>query len=334
MKCFCEHCNQMAEYEVKTITETYPVYGENIDIDASVAVCMTCKSILFNEELDSKNLILAQNVYRNKHKLLTADEIIGIRKQYGLSQRSFAKLLDWGDKTIRRYEAGAVQSRAHNSLLLFLRNPENMYEYLRQNEVMLEDKQLNKLKEHLKDLNSNIDENLENEFISKLFPADLSIENGYKVFDFDKFAACVLYFLQHNSELLIVKLNKLLNYADMLFFKENGVSLTGTRYIHLPYGPVPDQYSLLYGILERRKFICFEIEQFDNGFEKHILHSGPVPFDTELLPQELEVLEKINNKFSSFGSKQIADYSHNERGYKETKQGDVISYEYAEDIII
>ena len=334
MKCFCEHCNQMTEYEITTISETYPVYGENIDIKASVAVCMNCKSIVFNEELDSKNLIIAQNIYRNKHKLLTANEIIEIRKQYGLSQRSFAKLLDWGDKTIRRYESGAVQSRAHNSLLLFLKNPDNMYEYLKQNEVKLDEKHLNKLMDCLQNLNSNFDENIENEFISKLFPADLSLENGYKVFDFDKFTACVLYFLQHNTELLIVKLNKLLSYADMLFFKENGVSLTGTRYIHLPYGPVPDQYSLLYGILERRKIICFEIEQFDNGFEKHVLHTGTVPVELKLLPQELGVLEKINNKFASYGSKQIADYSHNERGYKETKQGDVISYEYAEDIKI
>ena len=334
MKCFCEHCNQMSDYEIKTVSETYPIYDENINIKASVAVCKKCNSILFNEELDSKNLILAQNIYRNKHKLLTADEIIAIRNQYGLSQRSFAKLLDWGDKTIRRYESGSVQSRAHNSLLLFLRNPENMYEYLQQNEIMLEEKQLNKLKDHLKSLKPNIDENLESEFISKLFPADLSLENGYKVFDFEKFAACVLYFIKHNSELLIVKLNKLLNYADMQFFKENGVSLTGTRYIHLPYGPVPDQYSLLYGILERRGFVSFEIEQFDNGFEKHILTSGKVFLENDLLPQELDVLEKINTKFASFGSKQIADYSHNEKGYKQTKQGEVISYEYAEDILI
>ena len=41
---------------------------------------------------------------------------------------------------------------------------------------------------------------------------------------------------------------------------------------------------------------------------------------------------KVVSKFASFGSKQIADYSHNERGYRETKQGDVISYAYAADI--
>lgn len=34
------------------------------------------------------------------------EEIKKIREQYGLSQRSFAKLLNWGDKTICRYENG------------------------------------------------------------------------------------------------------------------------------------------------------------------------------------------------------------------------------------
>lgn len=72
MKCFCDHCNEMVEYDVKNIAESYPVYGEQIEIPATVAVCKKCGAILFNEELDSKNLLLAQNEYRRKHKLLTA----------------------------------------------------------------------------------------------------------------------------------------------------------------------------------------------------------------------------------------------------------------------
>ena len=66
-------------------------------------------------------------------------EIKKIREQYGLSQRAFAKLLNWGDKTNYRYENGSIQDRAHNSLLLFLREPENMRTYLTENEVLLDD---------------------------------------------------------------------------------------------------------------------------------------------------------------------------------------------------
>lgn len=331
VKCFCEHCNAMAEYEIRTVPESYPVYGEQTEVLASVAVCKNCGNVIFNEELDSANLLLACDAYRRKHKLLSPVEIIAIREQYGLSQRSFAKLLDWGDKTIRRYESGSVQSKAHNSLLLFLRDPENMDAFLAQNEVCLEEKQLLKLREKIASLRGNSGEP-DYEYVSKLFPAQLTMENGFKRFNLDKFALCILFFIQTVPELLIVKLNKLLNYGDMLFYKETGVSLTGSRYIHLPYGPVPDQYSILYGLLEKRGIIRSEFEQLDNGFEKHILKAGGTLVGSELTERELSVLERVSRKFREFGSKQIADYSHNERGYKETVQGQIISYAYAADI--
>lgn len=56
-----------------------------------------------------------------------------------------SKLLNWGDKTIHRYENGSIQGKAHNSLLLFLRDPGNMRLYLTENEVVLEEKQRRKL---------------------------------------------------------------------------------------------------------------------------------------------------------------------------------------------
>ena len=110
-------------------------------VNAQVMVCAECGEELFNEKLDSATLIKAYNEYRRRHKLLFPEEIKEIGEQYGLSQRSFAKLLNWGDKTICRYENGAVQDKAHNSLLLFLKNPENMKTYLMENEVVIDERQ-------------------------------------------------------------------------------------------------------------------------------------------------------------------------------------------------
>ena len=120
---------------------------EDIEVNAQIMVCADCGEELFNEELDSKTLICAYNEYRRKHKLLFPEEIKRIREQYGLSQRSFAKLLNWGDKTIHRYENGAIQDRVHNSLLLFLHEPENMRTYLLENEVTIDEKQKARLLE-------------------------------------------------------------------------------------------------------------------------------------------------------------------------------------------
>lgn len=54
----------------------------------------------------------------------------------------------------------------------------------------------------------------------------------------------VLFFAHESSELLKTKLMKLLNYSDMIFYKENGISMSGLKYAHLPYGPVPEHFYL------------------------------------------------------------------------------------------
>ena len=48
--------------------------------------------------------------------------------------------------------------------------------------------------------------------------------------------------------------------------------------------------------------------------------------------EELEILEKVKNKFKDFGSIDISHYSHKEKGYSATKPGEIISYSYAKDI--
>lgn len=122
MKNYCEICEKEVETKIITRKENYTVCGEEVEVEAKVMVCAECGEDLFNEELDSATLLNAYNEYRRIHNLLKPEEIKKIREQYGLSQEDFAKLLNWEEKTIRRYENGAVQSPEHNSLLLILRS--------------------------------------------------------------------------------------------------------------------------------------------------------------------------------------------------------------------
>ena len=106
MKKYCEECGREVETRIITKRETYEVCGGTIEVDAQVLVCADCGEEFYCEELDNATLVNAYNEYRRKHKLLLPEEIKKIREQYGLSQRSFAKLLNCGDKTICRYENG------------------------------------------------------------------------------------------------------------------------------------------------------------------------------------------------------------------------------------
>ena len=170
-------------------------------------------------------------------------------------------------------------------------------------------------------------------FFESLFGKELNEDNGFKTFDYDKFCAMVLYFATENPNLLKTKLMKLLNYADMIFYKENGISMSGTKYTHLPYGPVPDHFDIILDKMASDEIAHIEVF-YDGIYENHqIVADCDIP-EGALSDEEIDVLSRIDEKFKDFKSVEISDYSHKERGYSETEIGDTISYSYAKDIEI
>lgn len=331
MRKYCEECGREVETKIITKKECYDVCGEQIEVDAQVLVCAKCEEELYCEELDNATLTRAYNEYRRRHRLLFPDEIKKIREQYGLSQRGFAKLLNWGDKTICRYENGSIQDKAHNSLLLFLREPENMRTYLTENEISLDERQKAKLLAAVEKLEQDAEYRVGSRIFDLFFSRIPCEENGFKGFDYEKVCAMVLFFAHKSSELLKTKLMKLLNYSDMIFYKENGISMSGLKYAHLPYGPVPENFDILLGKMAADHIAHIEVT-YDNGYEKHqVIPECDISEDI-FSAEELEVLERIFVKFKDFGSADISNYSHKEKGYRSTKQGEIISYSYAKDI--
>lgn len=331
MRKYCDECRKEVETKIITKRETYDVCGEAIEVDAKVLVCSDCGDEFYSEELDNATLVSAYNEYRRRHKLLFPEDIKKIREQYDLSQRSFAKLLNWGDKTICRYENGSIQDKAHNSLLLFLREPENMRTYITENEVALSHRQLNKLLEMVDKLEQNEGHRDSRKFLNMFFLRAPSEENGFRAFDYEKFCAMVLFFANRSTELLKTKLMKLLNYSDMIFYKENGISISGTCYAHLPYGPVPENFDILLGAMEADHIAHIEV-LYDSGYETHQVVPDEEMPEGILSEEELAVLKRICVKFEKFGSVDISNYSHKEKGYNSTQKGEIISYAFAKDI--
>ncbi len=333
MRKYCEECGKEVETKIIAKKEIYDVCGEQIEVNAQVLVCAECGEEFYCEELDNATLIEVYNTYRRKHKLLLPEEIKNIREQYGLSQRSFSKLLGWGDKTLCRYENGSIQDRAHNSLLVFLREPENMRTYIMENESFFDEKQIAKLVNTIDMLEEKNGYLAGRRLFDMFFSRVPSEENGFKGFDYEKICAMILFFAHKNNGLLKTKLIKLLNYSDMIFYKENGISISGLRYLHLPYGPVPDNFDMIMGKMAADHLAHIEVI-YDGSYEKHqVIPECAVPRDV-LSDAEIEVLNRIYVKFKDFGSAEISEYSHKEKGYMATKTGQIISYVYAKDIIL
>lgn len=106
---------------------------------------------------------------------LSAQDIKDIRKKYGLSQKSFAKLLGIGEASIARYETGAVPTRANKNLISAAADPSFMAECLKHDGDLLSESERNSVEKVVYAL---IDINKEGEVmeINELFEIDMMRE--------------------------------------------------------------------------------------------------------------------------------------------------------------
>jgi putative zinc finger/helix-turn-helix YgiT family protein len=148
-KAYCEKCRQFNETTVKKIEEEYTVKNESIVIEANVRYCNVCGEELWDNELDGANLEHAYNVFREKRGLLSCNQIKQIRNKYGLSQSAFAKLLGVGEKTITRYENGAIQEKAQDNLIRLVEDAAAFEKLFKLNQGEISSKDVQKLKNRL-----------------------------------------------------------------------------------------------------------------------------------------------------------------------------------------
>ncbi|MCD6300051.1 MAG: SocA family protein, partial [Dehalococcoidales bacterium] len=120
---------------------------------------------------------------------------------------------------------------------------------------------------------------------------------------------------------------------DFLHFKETSVSITGTQYVRLPYGPIPDNYELIIGTMQPELLDKDEIE-FDT--EKGIVgeqFTALVEPDKGMFSEtEIQVMNFVADTFRDYTSTGIKDKSHQETAYLKCEDGDIISYEYAKEL--
>lgn len=76
---------------------------------------------------------------------LTSQEIKDIRARYGLSQKSFARILGLGEASVARYEAGQTPSKANANLIRAAKIPRFMLDCLRRDGNVLTDKERDKV---------------------------------------------------------------------------------------------------------------------------------------------------------------------------------------------
>ena len=147
---------------------------------------------------------------------------------------------------------------------------------------------------------------------------------GHRPFSFEKLAAMTAYIASRGKDIYKTKLNKLLFYADFVHFYDHGTSISGARYVHLPYGPVPDRYEGLLAKLSATGTIRIERGP---GYER--IKAGDEPLLNILANGERKSLDWVLETYGSLSASAISEQSHREKAYKFTKTGEAIAYEYA-----
>lgn len=85
--------------------------------------CPDCGETFYTGEMADESIRRASAAIRAKSGLLAPDEILAIRRTYGLTQAQMERLIGAGKKTVVRWERGTIpQSRTADTLLRVLRD--------------------------------------------------------------------------------------------------------------------------------------------------------------------------------------------------------------------
>lgn len=337
VKMDCPLCGKNHEVEERKKVTTTEIKGEEVSFDEIVYYCDNANFEEDEKEFETglmlnENLLRARNAYRVKMGLLTSDEIVEIRKNYGLSQVDLANLLGWGEATISRYESKAIQDEAYDTMLRLVKdNPLKALEFLKKN---AEKFSISKLSEIRKNIIEKLD-SYGKEFLTRQAFAgeyanyeEMSDVNGFTVLDIDKIEAMISYIAKNVKNLFKVKLMKMLWYSDVLSFINTGHSMTGMVYCHEAMGALPiGHYSLMN--LEK-----LNVKEELSANLNSMLHVYPTEnMDYSVISEsEKIILDKVIEKFKNCKARDIVDYMHKEKAYTETNQGDIIPFSLAKEI--
>ena len=330
-KGYCPNCETDRDLEHIETVEKVKVRGEDIEVKAVYWRCLDCGEEFEGPDDDRDEVADAYTQYRAKKGFMQPEDIKALRENYGLTQGDLAQILGFGAVTLSRYETGMLQTASHDRTLQMLRNPRNFWATLSRlgDKVSLPPAKLSRLKERLREII------ISGEMFDPLLEAALDYEgdewSGYRRFSLENFINTILFFCE--TPRWKTSINKFLFYADFKCFRVYGRSITGAHYAHAPYGPCPDKFEHLFlWLAERGNIEITEVSGKDYGGEK--IRATTKADMSVFSRNEQQVLIEVKKKLGERTAKALTGLSHVEQGYKETGNGELISYRYAEHLRI
>lgn len=330
----CPICDKEHELEMRMRHTEGIVKGVNVDYDEIFLLCPVTDEE-DNEFVPAKmmdeNLLRARDAYRMQKGLLPSFKIAEIRKSYGLTQSDFSNLLGWGEVTVTRYESKTIQDETYDRLMrMAYDHPLFILQNLEKHKDKFAQEKYEKIRSKIVErINAAGIQYLKLQEIESVYAA-FNVEseyNGNKLLDLNKLSMIMGYFANHINYLYKVKLMKLLWYADVLHYRRYGSSMTGLVYKHMTYGALPlayDEIITLPGIKVEEEILSCDIA--------YKIVSNKNIDESEFTKEEISVLHLIVSRFKNHKAKEIVEYMHKEKAYREVDPYKLISYEIAKDL--
>lgn len=324
----CPTCTRECVPTIVAKRETFPVRGEDVEVDTHVGVCPECGDEVSVERLESEALRSAFAVYRQRHGLLAPSDMKAIRAQYDLGQRAFSLLLGWGELTLHRYESGSLQDPAHDAQMRMAAIPANVRMLLGANGRKLSEQQRATLRQRLDELEGAEGETGAAWCLSTVQPRDEVDEfGGYRRFEPDRLAEMIVFFCGL-PDMFKTKLNKMLFYADFLHCKEHALAISGSPYLAFARGPVPEHYDRLTATLVESGDLAVE-EKGGKAWTGEVLVALREADLSCFAASEKQALEFVAARFRRKTSTSLSELSHVEEAYTQTPPSNMISYRHA-----
>ena len=125
---YCDVCGKDVEYLVSEKKRKGTIKGTEFSYVEVYCQCKHCGNFVEVPAITEKNLKEYYEAYKKAAGLLSGEDIYEIRSRYGLSACKFAQILCLGEKTITRYENGAIQSREVDLLIRLASKGDNIIE--------------------------------------------------------------------------------------------------------------------------------------------------------------------------------------------------------------
>ncbi len=331
-KKFCISCMEEHEVQLVRVLENTVFKDKPLEYYVVYEYCEKSEEFWETEEYITQNNIAMKDAYRDSMGLLTSQKIADLRKKYSISQTDLSTLLGWGAKTITRYESTQVQDAAHDTILRKLSSdPEWFMSLLMENKDKFKEDAYNKYFAAA----SQLFESSQDTYLRKSIQAQYARYNsdinicGNRMLNLDKVVDVVRYYSNSKkvTNLFKVKLMKLMWYADALSYKRRSYSITGLAYTALQMGAVPVAHKLLVDL----KGINYEEKDFSNGIGLEFIPDNNNEYKY-LDAEDKKILDDVIDVLGKYSKDQLVSKMHSERAYTETAAGDIIQYQYANNL--